>query len=71
MIPIAVTVIANILQPLIDVANAVLETFHGWGLSWGGAIIALTIATRTLLIPLTYKKLMGMRAIQAFQPQIK
>lgn len=71
MIPIAVTVIANILQPLIDVANAVLEAFHGWGLSWGGAIIALTIATRTLLIPLTYKQLKGMRALQAFQPQIK
>ena len=71
MIPIAVTVIANILQPLIDVANAVLQTFHDWGLSWGGAIIALTIATRTLLIPLTYKQLKGMRALQAFQPQIK
>jgi YidC/Oxa1 family membrane protein insertase len=71
LIPIAVTVIANILQPLIDVANAVLQAFHGWGLSWGGAIIALTIATRTLLIPLTYKQLKGMRALQAFQPQIK
>ena len=71
MIPIAVTVVANILQPLIDIANAVLEAFHNWGLSWGGAIIALTIATRTLLIPLTYKQLKGMRALQAFQPQIK
>jgi YidC/Oxa1 family membrane protein insertase len=71
LIPIAVTVVANILQPLIDVANAVLEAFHEWGLSWGGAIIALTIATRTLLIPLTYKQLKGMRALQAFQPQIK
>ncbi len=71
MIPIGITVIANILQPLIDVANAVLEAFHDWGLSWGGAIIALTVATRTLLIPLTYKQLKSMRALQAFQPQIK
>ncbi len=71
MIPIGLTVIANILQPLIDIANAVLQAFHGWGLSWGAAIILLTVATRTLLIPLTYKQLKSMRALQAFQPQIK
>jgi YidC/Oxa1 family membrane protein insertase len=63
---------ANILQPLIDVANAVLQFFHdNAGLSWGGAIIALTVCTRALLIPLTYRQLKGMRALQALQPQIK
>lgn len=63
---------ANILQPLIDIANAVLKFFHdSVGLSWGGAIIALTVVTRALLIPLTYKQLKGMRALQALQPQIK
>ncbi len=63
---------ANILQPLIDVANAVLQFFHdNAGLSWGMSIIALTICTRALLIPLTYKQLKGMRAMQALQPQIK
>ena len=62
---------ANILQPLIDIANSVLEFFHGLGLSWGMSIIALTFATRALLIPLTYKQIKGMRALQAFQPQIK
>ena len=65
-------VLANILQPLIDIANSVLKFFHDdVGLSWGGAIIALTIVTRALLIPLTYKQLKGMRAMQALQPQIK
>ncbi|MFI5027608.1 MAG: YidC/Oxa1 family membrane protein insertase [Solirubrobacterales bacterium] len=64
--------IANILQPLIDVANAVLQFFHdNAGLSWGMSIIALTVVTRALLIPLTYKQLKGMRALQALQPQIK
>jgi YidC/Oxa1 family membrane protein insertase len=64
--------VANILQPLIDVANSVLVFFHdSVGLSWGMAIIALTICTRALLIPLTYKSLKGMRALQALQPQIK
>ncbi|HEX6456472.1 MAG TPA: YidC/Oxa1 family membrane protein insertase [Solirubrobacterales bacterium] len=63
---------ANILQPLIDVANAVLKFFHdNVGLSWGMSIIALTVVTRAVLIPLTYKQLKGMRAMQALQPQIK
>lgn len=64
--------VANILQPLIDVANSVLRFFHDdAGLSWGASIIALTVVTRALLIPLTYKSLKGMRALQALQPQIK
>jgi YidC/Oxa1 family membrane protein insertase len=63
---------ANILQPLIDVANGVLQFFHdNAGLSWGMSIIALTVCTRALLIPLTYKSLKGMRALQALQPQMK
>jgi len=63
---------ANVLQPLIDIANAVLQFFHdSAGLSWGMSIIALTICTRALLIPLTYRQLKGMRAMQALQPQIK
>jgi len=67
-----VIVEANILQPLIDLANGILKFFHDQaGLSWGGAIIALTVTVRALLIPLTYKQLKGMRALQALQPQIK
>jgi YidC/Oxa1 family membrane protein insertase len=63
---------ANILQPLIDVGNEVLKFFHdSAGLSWGMSIIALTVVTRALLIPLTYKSLKGMRALQALQPQMK
>jgi len=63
---------ANLLQPLIDIANGVLQFFHdNVGLSWGMSIIALTICTRALLIPLTYRQLKGMRALQALQPQIK
>ena len=63
--------LANILQPLINVADAVLNFFHDIGFSWGMAIILLTVTTRALLIPLTYKQLKGMRALQALQPQIK
>ena len=63
---------ANLLQPLINIANGVLQFFHdSAGLSWGMSIIALTVCTRALLIPLTYRQLKGMRALQALQPQIK
>jgi YidC/Oxa1 family membrane protein insertase len=59
-------------QFLVDIADSVLTFFHNnMGLTWGGAIIALTVATRALLIPLTYKSLKGMRALQALQPQLK
>jgi YidC/Oxa1 family membrane protein insertase len=59
-------------QFLVDFGSEVLVFFHdSIGLSWGGAIIALTISVRALLIPLTYKQLKGMRALQALQPQLK
>jgi YidC/Oxa1 family membrane protein insertase len=58
-------------QFLVDFGSEVLVFFHDSGLSWGGAIIALTVSVRALLIPLTYKQLKGMRALQALQPQLK
>jgi YidC/Oxa1 family membrane protein insertase len=59
-------------QFMVNIANGVLQFFHdNAGLSWGMAIIALTVCTRALLIPLTYKSLKGMRAMQALQPRIK
>ena len=64
--------LANILQPIEDVAESVLQFFHDdVGLSWGTSIIALTIVVRVVLIPLTYKQIKGMRALQALQPQMK
>src|SRR3954453_10190223 len=56
---------------MVDAANSVLTFFHGLGLSWGMSIIALTFTTRALLIPLTYRQIKGMRAMQALQPRIK
>lgn len=68
MIPFAFQIVP---QFLVDFGNSILVFFHDAGLSWGGAIIALTVCTRALLIPLTYKSLKGMRALQALQPQLK
>jgi YidC/Oxa1 family membrane protein insertase len=63
---------ADILQPIEDAAESVLNFFHdNVGLSWGTSIIALTVCVRALLIPLTYKQIKGMRTWQALQPQFK
>jgi YidC/Oxa1 family membrane protein insertase len=65
-------VTANILQPLIDVFEAVIKFFHNnVGLGWGLSIIALTIVIRALLIPLTLRQFRSMQALQRLQPEIK
>src|SRR5689334_18152158 len=65
-------VVANILQPLIDVFEEVLIFFHdSIGLGWGTAIIALTITIRALLLPLTLKQVKSMQAMQRIAPHMK
>jgi YidC/Oxa1 family membrane protein insertase len=67
-----IVLLANIFQPLIDVADAVIVFFHDdVGLQWGPSIVALTFVTRIAIIPLSIKQIRSMRALQAFQPQIK
>jgi len=65
-------VVANILQPLIDAANAVITFLaDDIGLSWGLSIIGLTFLTRALILPLSIKQIKSMRALQELQPQMK
>ena len=67
--------IANVLQPLIDVCREVLEFWHGvigdFDGSWGVAIILLTFTVRLFILPLTFKTVKGMQRMQQFQPEIK
>ena len=63
---------ANVLQPLIDAAEAILKFFHETaGLSWGWSIVALTLAVRAALVPLTLKQFRSMQALQRLQPEMK
>ena len=65
-------IVANILQPLIDAAEAVIVFFHDdVGFSWGWSIVALTFATRIVILPLSISQIRSMRALQAYAPQIK
>ena len=62
----------SLLKPLVDVLYTVLQFFHNnLGLSWGWSIVALTVIVRIVLLPLTYKQIKSMRAMQLLQPQIK
>src|SRR4051794_5695280 len=65
-------VLANILQPLIDLNEWILRFWHNdVGLSWGGAIIGLTIVIRLAILPLTFKQVRSMQEMQRFSPEMK
>src|SRR4051794_20323362 len=64
-------VLANVLQPLINVCDSVLVFLYGFIGSWGLAIIGLTVVVRLLLLPLTLKQFRSMQALQRLQPQMK
>jgi YidC/Oxa1 family membrane protein insertase len=65
-------IVANILQPLIDVFEKVLVFFHdSVGLGWGFSIVALTVTIRALLLPLTLKQVKSMRGMQQIAPEMK
>jgi YidC/Oxa1 family membrane protein insertase len=64
--------LADFLSPLENGAKAILDFFHdNVGFTWGTSIVALTVVVRAALIPLTYKQIKSMRALQALQPEIK
>jgi YidC/Oxa1 family membrane protein insertase len=67
-----ITPLANIFQPLIDALESVMLFFHdSIGFSWGFSIIFLTLVVRAALIPLTWKQIKSMQAMQRVAPQIK
>src|ERR687898_1920599 len=70
--------IANVLQPLIDVCQAILEFWHDLidenddlDGSWGIAIILMTFTVRLAILPLTFKGVKSMQRLQTLQPAIK
>jgi YidC/Oxa1 family membrane protein insertase len=64
--------LANIFQPLIDIFEPALKFFHDHvGLSWGLAIVALTVVIRALLLPLAFKQFHSMQKLQQAAPELK
>jgi len=63
---------ANIFQPLIDVAEAILRFYHDTvGVGWGFSIVLMTVTVRLAILPLTFKQVRSMQAMQRLQPQMK
>jgi YidC/Oxa1 family membrane protein insertase len=64
--------VANVLQPLIDVAHEILKFWHdSVGFSWGVSIIMLTVVVRLAILPLTFKQVRSMQDLQRLQPEMK
>ena len=64
--------VANVLQPLIDVAHEILKFWHdSAGFSWGASIIMLTVVVRLAILPLTFKQVRSMQDLQRLQPEMK
>jgi YidC/Oxa1 family membrane protein insertase len=62
----------NILSPLIDACQWVLEFWHDLlGGSWGWSIILLTFTVRIFILPLTFRGVKSMQRLQSLQPEIK
>jgi len=63
---------ANIFQPLIDIFGPALDFFHTHiGVSWGLAIVLLTVVIRALMLPLAFKQYHSMQKLQRVAPQLK
>ena len=60
-----------VLDQLEAALKAILTFYNDHGLSWGWAIVALTVTVRILILPLTITQLRSMAAMQRIQPKVK
>ncbi len=64
--------IATFLQPLVDLNDAILKFWHNTvGFSWGASIIGLTVVIRAAILPLTFRQVRSMQALQRLAPEMK
>jgi YidC/Oxa1 family membrane protein insertase len=61
-----------ILQQIEDALRSIITFYHEHlGVSWGLAIVMLTVTVRLLILPLTIKQFRSMAAMQRIQPKVK
>ena len=65
------TQFGRLFSPLSRFFYWILQFIHDWGMSWSWSIVVLTIFVRIVLIPLTWRQIKSMRAMQALAPEIK
>ena len=69
----ATNVIENAFSPLITLIESIMVFIHDhilFGLSWGLAIVGLTVLIRAFLVPITYRQLKSMQEMQRMAPEI-
>ncbi|HTR90099.1 MAG TPA: YidC/Oxa1 family membrane protein insertase [Solirubrobacteraceae bacterium] len=66
-------VIEDAFSPLINAFEAIMVFMHELApaLSWGWAIVGLTVLIRALLVPVTYRQLKSMQEMQKLAPKIQ
>jgi YidC/Oxa1 family membrane protein insertase len=61
-----------VLEQIESVLKAVIQFYHDTlGVSWGWAIVMLTVTVRVAILPLTIKQFRSMAAMQRIQPKVK
>jgi YidC/Oxa1 family membrane protein insertase len=70
--PIFANIIQEAFSPLISLFESIMVFIHAHlvGGSWGLAIVGLTVLTRAVLVPVTFKQLRSMQEMQRMAPQI-
>ncbi len=70
--PIFANIIEEAFSPLINLFESIMVFIHAHlvGGSWGLAIVGLTVLTRAVLVPLTFKQLRSMQEMQRMAPQM-
>jgi YidC/Oxa1 family membrane protein insertase len=68
----ASNIIEEAFSPLINLFESIMVFIHAHlvGGSWGLAIVGLTVVTRAVLVPLTFKQLRSMQEMQRLAPEI-
>jgi len=63
--------LANVLSPLTDAEEWVLERLHGIGLGWGLAIVGLVILVRLFTVPLVVRQFRSQRELREHMPEMR
>ena len=70
--PILANIIQEAFSPLISLFEAVLVFIHDHaGISWGLAIVGLTVIVRAVMMPATFSQFRSMRKMQLVAPELK
>jgi YidC/Oxa1 family membrane protein insertase len=64
-------IVANVLAPLVNVEEWILEHLHDVGFGWGLAIVGLTVLVRLCTVPLTMRQFRSQRELRRHMPELR